>query len=230
MTKSRYFIACLGATTAIAIVAIIGGVFAIVQSAAKERDRAAWNSTRMLSATVALSVDGRPRELGQGGGFIVDGRGLVLTNAQVINGATAVTVTLSSGHEVQGHVVRTNSLADLAWVQLSASDQTLMPLSIANSDTARIGQRIFLIGAPQEGSTIRKGTITGLYPLQHGVKLIQTDMAVRAYDAGSALVDIEGNAIGIVSATLAKGLRTVSAVSIVHAQEFLASLHDGPLP
>jgi len=127
MKRSHYLnwrVAFLCATTAMAIVAMAGDIMVIAQSAVKEHERVDWNFRQMLSAIVALSVEGRPLKPGSAGGLIVDSRGLLLTNAHVIDGATAVTATLSSGQEVWGRVVRTDSSADLALVRLSSFDQT----------------------------------------------------------------------------------------------------------
>ena len=85
-------------------------------------------------------------------------------------------------------------------------------------------------GMAQEGGKIRRGLITGLYPLQHDIKLIQTDISVQMDDTGNAVVDAEGHVIGIISSALTTGLSTACATSINTAKNPLMSFVDVSVP
>ncbi|MDO9119099.1 MAG: trypsin-like peptidase domain-containing protein [Nitrospira sp.] len=184
----------------------------------------------MLEATVGISVDGRSHELGTGGGVIFLPSGTIITNGQVVDGATAVDVRLADGRHRQGHVVRRDPFTDLAVIQLVDTGVRWPPLKTGNSDRVRVGDQVFLIAATQSGGELRRGRITDLYPMQREVRLIQTSIPIRSDEAGSALVNADGHIIGIVTTALPGGRSVASATAVNSAKDLVLSMVAGPAP
>lgn len=82
-----------------------------------------------------------------GSGFIVDGKGQVLTNAHVVDGATSISVTLDSGDQVEGRTIGLDPVLDLALLQV-ASDKRLPAVILGDSGKIKVGDEVVAIGNP----------------------------------------------------------------------------------
>lgn len=184
----------------------------------------------MLASPVTISVDGRSKELGTGGGVIFLPSGTIITNGHVVDGATTVDIRRADGRHSQGHVVRRDPLTDLAIIQLVDHEAHWTPLQTGNSDRVRVGDQVFLIVATQSGGELRRGRITDLYPTQRDVRLIQTSIPIRADEAGSALVNADGHIIGIVTVALTGSRSVASATAINSAKDLVLSMVAGSAP
>lgn len=147
--------------------------------------------------------DEMPRS-GFGSGFIVDPKGVVLTNYHVVAGADSVQVTLSDGRKFDSSDIKYDRKTDLAIVRLEGKG-SFPYLELGDSKDAEIGDRVLAIGAPF-GLT---GTVTHGIISQKGRNglsmnmyedFIQTDAAINPGNSGGPLVGLDGKVVGINSA------------------------------
>jgi len=141
---------------------------------------------------------------GQGSGVIFDAKGLLLTNAHVVEGADQLTVGLSDGRRVPAWVVGKDSLTDLAVVRLEGSGPWPVA-ALGNSDQLSVGDWAIAVGNPYGlESTVTLGIISNLNRnvAQLGISgkrldLIQTDAAINPGNSGGPLLNADGEVIGI---------------------------------
>jgi len=138
---------------------------------------------------------------GVGSGFIIDPKGLILTNQHVVEGATRIMVKLQSGEELRGTVIGIDEETDIAVVQVKPS-RPLPFVKLGNSDDAQVGDWVLAVGSPfgleqtvTAGiiSTRERGTPNGS-PFQ---RFLQTDAAINRGNSGGPLVNMRGEVIGI---------------------------------
>ncbi|RMX07802.1 PDZ domain-containing protein [Corticibacter populi] len=137
---------------------------------------------------------------GLGSGVIVSAHGYLLTNNHVIESADEITVTLHDGRELPAQVVGTDPDSDLAVLKIGA--EGLPAIRIGNSDQLAIGDPVLAIGNPfGVGQTVTSGIISALGRNHLGLNLfenfIQTDAAINPGNSGGALVDTQGDLLGI---------------------------------
>jgi putative serine protease PepD len=161
------------------------------------------------------------QESGAGTGIIITADGQIVTNAHVVNGATAITVTLpNNGGTHPASIVGIDTTQDLAVIKISGVTN-LKPATFANSDTAAVGDSVLAVGnalgyggAPTvtEGILSAKGrTLTGTD--DNLSNLLQTDAAINPGNSGGPLVDSTGQVIGI-NVAVASGTTTEPAQNI----------------
>jgi serine protease Do len=144
--------------------------------------------------------------LGFGSGFIIDAKGVVLTNYHVVDGADHVTVQLKDGRKFTSRDIKGDKKTDLAIVRLDAKDQGPLPyLELGDSDAMEIGDRVLAAGAPFGlTGTVTHGIVSakGRNGLQMNMyeDFIQTDAAINPGNSGGPLVNLDGKVIGINSA------------------------------
>jgi len=156
---------------------------------------------------------GRPFELpnemprnGFGSGFIVDPKGVVLTNLHVVDGADEVLVELKDGRKFTSRKIFGDKKTDLAIVRLDHKGHDPLPyLELGDSETMEIGDRVLAVGAPfglagsvTSGIVSAKGR-TGLNMNMYE-DFLQTDAAINPGNSGGPLVNLEGKVVGINSA------------------------------
>ena len=139
-------------------------------------------------------------QLSLGSGVIVSREGYILTNDHVVEGVTDIQVTLSDGRTVVGKVVGTDPETDLAVVRVAAAGLT--PVTFGQSEQARVGDVVLAIGDPfSVGQTVTMGIISAvgreIGSANPFGSFIQTDAAINPGNSGGALVDTNGNLIGI---------------------------------
>jgi putative serine protease PepD len=132
----------------------------------------------------------------RGSGFLAR-PDVAVTNAHVIAGATTVSVTLQSGHEVTGTVLESSTELDLALVAIPSVDSSGV-LPFGNSAALRLGQGVVALGwaADLHQSTVTRGIITGLRQ-QGKQRLVQTDAVPNHGDSGGPVLDRRGEVIGV---------------------------------
>jgi len=139
--------------------------------------------------------------LAAGSGVIIDaGRGLILTNNHVIQNAEQIAVALSDGRRIQGRLVGTDPPTDIALISVVVKGLVALPLG--NSGALEIGDYVVAIGNPFGlGQTATAGIVSALGRSGLGIEgyedFIQTDAAVNPGNSGGALVNIEGELVGI---------------------------------
>jgi len=144
-----------------------------------------------------------------GSGVIVDAdKGYVLTNNHVVENADKITVTLYDNRSVEAKVVGKDPETDVAVLQIKADNLTAIPL--ANSDALQVGDYVVAIGNPFGlKHTVTAGIVSALgrAGIEDGKyeNFIQTDASINPGNSGGALVDLNGNLVGINTAILSKG-------------------------
>ena len=147
--------------------------------------------------------DQRAQSLGSG--VIIDGSGLIVTNNHVIKNATRITVTLSDRRRFAAKLLGTDADSDVAMLKIDA--QNLPTLKWANSDKTSVGDIVLAIGSPFNlSSTVTQGIISAKGRSDLGISayedFLQTDAAINPGNSGGALVDINGDLVGINTAIL----------------------------
>lgn len=138
-----------------------------------------------------------------GSGVIVSSQGLILTNNHVIEAADQIEVALSDGRNFTATVVGTDPETDLAVLKV---DTAVLPaITFAQRDKQQVGDVVLAIGNPfGVGQTVTQGIISALGRSHLGINtfenFIQTDASINPGNSGGALIDTEGNLVGINSA------------------------------
>lgn len=143
------------------------------------------------------------RPSSSGSGVIMSPQGHILTNNHVIQGASAIEVALADGRQATAKVIGTDPDTDLAVLQIDLKD--LPTITLGHSEEANVGDVVLAIGNPfGVGQTVTMGIISALGRNSVGINtyenFIQTDAAVNPGNSGGALVDANGNLLGINSA------------------------------
>ncbi len=137
---------------------------------------------------------------GLGSGVIVSADGYILTNNHVVEGADEIEVMLNDSHKAIAKVIGTDPETDLAVLKINLDK--LPVVVIGNSDAIEVGDQVLAIGNPfGVGQTVTSGIISALGRNQLGINtfenFIQTDAAINPGNSGGALVDTQGNLLGI---------------------------------
>ncbi len=145
------------------------------------------------------------RERGQGSGVVIDAaRGLVLTNAHVVDAVDLVEVTLADGRQLDGQVVGADPVTDLALVKLEGQRQ-LAAAALGDSEALEVGDWAIALGSPYGlERTVTLGIVSSLHRdinslgfSDKRLDLIQTDAAINPGNSGGPLVNSAGEVIGI---------------------------------
>ena len=135
-----------------------------------------------------------------GSGVIVSDQGYILTNAHVVEAADEIEVALADNRRAKAKVIGTDPETDLAVIKIDLPK--LPAITFGQSETAQVGDLVLAIGNPfGVGQTVTFGIISALARSHLGINtfenFIQTDAAINPGNSGGALVDINGNMIGI---------------------------------
>jgi S1-C subfamily serine protease len=149
---------------------------------------------------------GSMRERGQGSGVVIDaGRGLVLTNAHVVDKVDTVEVTLADGKQLDGTVVGADPVTDLAVVRIPTKSTRLEAATLGNSEALEVGDWAIALGSPYGlERTVTLGIVSSLHRdinslgfADKRLDLIQTDAAINPGNSGGPLINAAGEVIGI---------------------------------
>jgi serine protease DegS len=140
-----------------------------------------------------------------GSGVIVDAAGTIVTNQHVIAGADSIRVQLADGRIADATIVGQDPESDIAILHLGLRELPVMPLG--RSDTLRVGDIVLAIGNPYGiGQTVTQGIVSATGRGQLGLatfeNFIQTDAAINLGNSGGALIDAQGDLVGINTAVL----------------------------
>jgi len=143
-----------------------------------------------------------------GSGFIIDQKGIVVTNNHVIQGAEDIIVSINGSTEYKAKVIGTDPYMDLAVLQIE-SDEKFKTVSFGDSDKARIGDWVIAIGNPFGfGGSVTSGIISSRnrdIGLTRYDDFIQTDASINQGNSGGPLFNLDGEVIGINTAIIAPG-------------------------
>lgn len=139
-------------------------------------------------------------QAGLGSGVIVSSSGYILTNNHVVEGADEIQVNLNDTRKAKAKVIGTDPDTDLAILKIELDK--LPVIILGNSDALQVGDQVLAIGNPfGVGQTVTSGIVSALGRNQLGINtfenFIQTDAAINPGNSGGALVDVNGNLMGI---------------------------------
>lgn len=140
-----------------------------------------------------------------GSGVIVDTAGTIVTNQHVIAGAESIRAQLADGRIADATIVGQDPDTDIAILHLDTPQLPIMP--VGRSDTLRVGDIVLAIGNPYGiGQTVTQGIVSATGRGQLGLatfeNFIQTDAAINLGNSGGALIDAQGDLVGINTAVL----------------------------
>jgi S1-C subfamily serine protease len=173
----------------------------------------------------------RQTEQGTGSGFIIDGKGQIITNAHVVQGADKVTVNLKDGRSFAGKVMGLDTVTDVAVVKIEGGDN-LPTVELGNATKIKAGEWAIAIGNPLGlDNSVTAGIIsaTGRSSSQVGdsskrVNYIQTDAAINPGNSGGPLLNSAGQVIGMNTAILKNAQGLGFAIPIDQVQRISSQL------
>ncbi len=152
----------------------------------------------------------RAQQVGSvGSGVIVRADGVVVTNYHVINGMQQIRVVLNDRREFDARIILADERSDIAVLQLEGVNERLPTLNIDDREEQEVGDLVLAIGNPfGVGQTVTNGIISALNRTETGISdsgsFIQTDAAINPGNSGGALVDMDGDLIGINTAIFSR--------------------------
>ncbi len=142
-----------------------------------------------------------------GSGFIIDEKGILVTNNHVIEGAEDIVVQVNGEKKFKAKVIGADPLSDIAVLKIESKEKFL-PVRFGDSDKARIGDWVIAIGNPFGlGGTVTSGIISARnrsIGLSRYEDYIQTDASINSGNSGGPLFDMNGDVIGINTAILGR--------------------------
>jgi S1-C subfamily serine protease len=187
----------------------------------------------VVTITTEIARRGRSGE-GTGSGIVLDRNGDILTNAHVIAGASQIQVTFSDGKTAPATVAGSNTSADLAVVHVSLAASSLHPLALGDSSAVRVGDPVYAIGAPFGlAESMTAGIVSGLNRSNQSsglTGLIQTDAPINPGNSGGALLNAQGQVIGVndsIESPVAGNVGVGFAIPVNVVKQLLASLEGG---
>ena len=172
-------------------------------SAAKNPNHALQNDPR-FKFFFDEQEDSQSSNSSLGSGVLVSADGYILTNHHVIEAANQIEVALADGRKARAHLIGSDPDTDLAVIKIDLGKK-LAAITFAQSEAVRIGDMVLAIGNPfGVGETVTMGIVSALKRDHLGLNTfesyIQTDAAINPGNSGGALIDVNGNLIGINSA------------------------------
>jgi serine protease Do len=148
-----------------------------------------------------------PPQMGAGSGVIVSPDGQIVTNNHVVDGADEIRVILADKREFDAKVVGLDKASDLAFLKIEAEDLPHLPFG--SSADLRLGEFVLAVGNPfGVGQTVTMGIVSAKGRANVGIvdyeDFIQTDAAINPGNSGGALVNLEGELVGINTAILSR--------------------------
>lgn len=169
-------------------------------------------------------------QMGLGSGVIVSSDGYILTNNHVVEGADEIEVILNDSRRATAKVIGTDPESDLAVLKITLDK--LPVIVLGNSDQALVGDTVLAIGNPfGVGQTVTSGIVSALGRNHLGINtfenFIQTDAAINPGNSGGALVDVNGNLLGINTAIYSRSGGSLGigfAIPVSLAKQVLESI------
>ena len=166
---------------------------------------------RAKGRDVTAAAGGLVRYNETGSGVLISADGKVMTAAHVVNAVDEITVELVGGAPVNARVVSSEPAADLSLLQLDSVPAGAVPARMANSDTVRVGDQVFVVGAPYGLShALSVGWISArwapntVYKSMPLAEFFQTDAVINMGNSGGPMFNMAGEVIGIVSHNISK--------------------------
>ena len=168
----------------------------------KNEDKFVSATNNSIESVVTVYAYGGNRSYANnsiGSGVVFSEDGYIVTNTHIISGNRLIKVKLYSGEEFDANLIGADVNADIAVLKINANSE-LKPINVSNSDDLKIGDKVLAIGNPYGiGISVSSGIIsaTGRDYGNPYLELIQTDAAINPGNSGGALINENGNLIGI---------------------------------
>ena len=215
--------AIIGLILLLIVVFVIGGfagwVFASAKSSATGTTTTTQAATTLDAVRESVAAKVKPtivevyvtlaKGAALGSGVIVDSRGYIVTNNHVVSGATTIQVILSNGTKEPAQLAGADAAYDLAVLKIAVPQGGLTVATLGDSTQLKVGQEVLVIGNPLGiTQTVTNGIVSALKrSVSEGQgaptiqNAIQTDAAINPGNSGGALVDLQGNVVGIPTLT-----------------------------
>jgi serine protease Do len=141
-------------------------------------------------------------QVGSGSGVIVSKDGYILTNNHVVADADRIKVSLEDGKSYDGELVGRDPKTDVAVIRVKTKGEDLTPIQMGDSEKLEVGEWVLAVGNPfQLSSTVTQGIVSAVGRSHIGLAdyedFIQTDAAINPGNSGGALVNLDGELVGI---------------------------------
>ncbi len=181
---------------------------------------------RVAPSVVSLYARGSNENGNQGSGVIVDSNGIVLTNLHIVEGSTSITVVLSNGEQHIAKMIGSDLETDLAVVRISRSG--LPALGLDEAPPLRVGDIVLAIGNPfGVGQTVTQGIVSATRRRLAGgtawQSFIQIDAAINPGNSGGALINPDGQLVGVNTAVF-RGAEGATGIGFSIPAELLAQV------
>jgi S1-C subfamily serine protease len=149
-----------------------------------------------------------PSVTGSGSGVVLRHDGLIITNNHVVTGAQNIWAVLSDGRRLAARITASDPDDDLAMIKVDPGDKPLKAIGLGDSDSLRVGEKVLAVGNPFGlGQTLTAGVVS---MTDRSIKnddtvlknLIQTDAAINPGNSGGALINLDGELVGLCTAIL----------------------------
>jgi S1-C subfamily serine protease len=163
-------------------------------------------------------------------GVVVDAReGLIVTNNHVIEHAHDISVDLADGRRIHGSAIASDPMTDIAVIRITASDLVAVP--VGDSDKVEVGDYLVALGNPfGMGTTVTHGIVSALhrsYPRLKGYQdFIQTDAAISPGASGGPVVNLRGELVGIITASIGDNVGMGLAIPSNRVREAIARVGE----
>lgn len=155
---------------------------------------------RIYTTTPINLGNNHAQDKGSGSGVIIDGQGYIVTNQHVVENATQIQVVLNDDRDAPARLVGVDPDNDLAVLKIDLDDLT--PIAMGREEDVRVGDVVLAIGNPFDvGQSVSMGIVSALHRTNMDVNtfenFIQTDAAINPGNSGGALINTNGNLVGI---------------------------------
>lgn len=149
-----------------------------------------------------------PTITGSGSGVVLRADGLIITNSHVVAEARSIWAVIADGRRLAARITASDPENDLALIKVDPGKKPLQAIALGDSDRLRVGERVLAVGNPFGlGQTLTSGVVsmTGRTIKDEGRvlrELIQTDAAINPGNSGGALINLDGELVGLCTAIL----------------------------
>lgn len=203
---------------------------------------------KISPSVVSITVEGQPTQIGlfsfvepqssAGTGIVINKDGLILTNKHIFpDNPKKITVVTAQGKEYRAKLLAREPVNDLAYLRVQSEDE-LQPAVLGDSDQVVVGQRVIAVGNAlgEFKNTVTSGIISGIgrpivatdgaSDVERLADLFQTDAAINPGNSGGPLVNVEGQVIGVNTATAGNAENIGFAIPINQAKAGIASVQE----
>jgi len=161
----------------------------------------AINTVAVQAARNTKAPENTPVKFG-GTGFLVDGKGIIVTNAHVVNGSTTVVVQNSKGQEFRSRIIYSNPETDLAFIKIEDADfRSIGPLPYGiGKKSTDLGESLFTLGYPREEIVYNEGYMSAKTGYNGDTLSFQIGVSANPGNSGGPVFNKNGEVIGIINA------------------------------